>query len=360
MAHHFVARLVPLKFAALVMLSVLLCACNQPAGEAQNPESPIPPESPTIINTLRTLTDAQNRNTLIYSDALLMAVNQFLASPSEETRTAFQQAWLKAHEAFASTRALIMDEENDELLFRIDAWPIQPGFLDSLPGYPDSGIINDFAIAISPETLRRQHGITDSEEVSLGFHPLEYYAFARPISDFVVTQGDSAAEESIERRRKAVKLIAEDLNASLNQLTARMSVEVSNLELTPGDGPANDHLVLYVLSGTRRTAHHGFRQANLVVDKDQGHCEFSQSSLASLGHEMRTVRTIFAKSGPLMERLYALDERTARNLDTTLNQAVNVLSSDPVPETERAKLPLMLSAVNHQLEEFEQDLGATP
>lgn len=58
------------------------------------------------------------------------------------------------------------------LLARSDSWPLYPGYLDSLPEWPQSGLINDTSIDLTAAALRRQHRTTDPHEVSLGFSAL--------------------------------------------------------------------------------------------------------------------------------------------------------------------------------------------
>jgi hypothetical protein len=60
---------------------------------------------------------------------------------------------------------------------KIAAWPIQPGYLDSFGAHIHSGIVNDITVLIEPHTLRNQHLMTDSEEVTLGLYAIEYLLF---------------------------------------------------------------------------------------------------------------------------------------------------------------------------------------
>ncbi|MDZ7686655.1 MAG: imelysin family protein [Gammaproteobacteria bacterium] len=135
------------------------------------------------------------------SAALVRATERFLASPRRETRAALQSAWHDAHREYAATLLLLPQNPASQRTGPIDTWPIEPGFLDSLPGYPDSGLINDTTITIDARTMRAQHGFTDPSEASLGFHPIEYYAFTRPLSDFE----PDPFNDSIDRRRRALR-----------------------------------------------------------------------------------------------------------------------------------------------------------
>ncbi|MFT4609641.1 MAG: hypothetical protein ACI97H_001053 [Marinobacter psychrophilus] len=72
-----------------------------------------------------------------------------------------------------SNNVLDLDESRN----KIAAWPIQPGYLDSFGPHIHSGIVNDITLLMEPHTLRKQHLMTDSEEVTLGLYAIEYLLF---------------------------------------------------------------------------------------------------------------------------------------------------------------------------------------
>ena len=58
------------------------------------------------------------------------------------------------------------------MLQRLDTWPLYPAYVDALPAWPDSGIVNDPALELTGASLRRQQGATADGEVALGFQPI--------------------------------------------------------------------------------------------------------------------------------------------------------------------------------------------
>ena len=44
-----------------------------------------------------------------------------------------------------------------------------PGYVDSIHGYPHSGIVNDFSLALTADNLRQQQGLIDQQDVAIGF-----------------------------------------------------------------------------------------------------------------------------------------------------------------------------------------------
>jgi putative iron-regulated protein len=62
----------------------------------------------------------------------------------------------------------------DDLLLQLDSGQIEGGYIDYIPGYPFSGIVNDLTLAIDEESIRSQHGFTDLTNASLGYHAIEF------------------------------------------------------------------------------------------------------------------------------------------------------------------------------------------
>lgn len=192
--------------------------------------------SSASLAALVSATMQNHQEAMIVIGELNTSIKQLLADPSEENLQLSQQAWLKAHLAFLMSQQMTFDDlysnnlysdnlhneikypffaddlENLILLnsvaFFIDATSMEEGFLDALKYYPDSGIMMDITIKIDRKTLRQQHGISSEEEICLGFHPLEYLLWERPISDFAIS-GHQDNNHPIMRRRKALGIMAE-------------------------------------------------------------------------------------------------------------------------------------------------------
>ena len=357
MADHLTSQLSRgLAFAGTIAVLLMLGACSKPATSGA-PPVPMPPRAVgTLVSHLQQLTKASNATTVTSTDQLKTAVDQFLSKPDEHTRQAMQQAWLKAHNAFAATRALLIADHH-KLVFDIDAWPIEPGFIDSLPKYPESGIINDFTLQITKETLRQQNGITDAEEVCLGFHPLEYYAFSRPMRDFIVDDSGGLQAKVVQRRRRALTLMASMLDDSVRELTRAMTADLMSFSPDNDRNTASDdRLVRQIISGSRQLANQQKREAGLIVDRDAGHARFSHTSAATLLQQIRTERRIYAQDGDLMKILKGLDGKTTDNLATTLSRLEATLASKKPSPRDRAQLPLMFSALEHQFDDLQRRL----
>ena len=141
-------------------------------------------------------------------DLLSKSTKKYLNTLTEEDRLNWQEAWRSAHESFLAITFLPIKKKFSQ----IEAWPLSPGFLDSLENYPYSGIVNDSTIQITPEVLKTQHMITDPSEISLGFHVLEYYAFERNSEDL------NGSEEIKKRRRSLISVVSDLLVEEIKKL----------------------------------------------------------------------------------------------------------------------------------------------
>lgn len=177
--------------------------------------------------------------TLGEAQGLAQAIETMLDSPNDANLEGARLAWHRSHDAYTefelftalsgSNPGLFGNlEEHD---FAVEAWPIQPGYLDYYDVYTHSGIVNDLAMPLTAKALREQHGFTDPSDVSLGFHSLEYLLWGenskRPASDY--TDAALSADQQAagvrpvdlpnNRRRVLLALIADLLIDDIESLT---------------------------------------------------------------------------------------------------------------------------------------------
>ena len=120
---------------------------------------------------------------------------------NNENLSLSKQAWLNAHSAYELTTLhryfamqLLGEQKSSALMqlqYQINHWPIIPGYIDYVNGYPDSGIVHDINVNLDAGSLREQHGTFDISEVTLGFHVIEFLLWGsgsdtdpRPPEDF--------------------------------------------------------------------------------------------------------------------------------------------------------------------------------
>ncbi len=336
------------------LVFLLLVACDKPFTVPKQRTNYIDNAMANLaLLQLSKLVQRQSETTIAEAKNLKQASHVFLESPTSETQKSFQQAWLSAHGAYLANQLGLFSDlsHNADLLFSLDAWPILPGFLDSLPDYPSNGLINDVTINITAATLRHQHGITDHEEVCLGYHAIEYLIFNRPITDFIVKETSDPVNQSIIRRRHALDIIVTELNLDLQKTTIALTEQFDPpLSTTP------QHELFRLLDSIQHNLQSAFRASNFFVDDSYSHGVFSKSSSQSLIIELNALEEFTLGAVSLTTIFETLDTATASNYQITLRKAIELVNDVDATEIEKAKLPLMLSALLHQLVRFQDVL----
>lgn len=332
MAHHFAARLNRLALTAAV---ALLAACG--AGETPAPTSGQPAATSshrvgidvpanlaaTAIATVREAHADAVAAAATETSILAAAARAFANEPNEANRGAFQQAWLDAHNAFAEV--LVLRSRTDvEARFNLDAWPITPGYLDSLPTWPNSGIISEPTLAIDAETLESQHGFTDVSEVAMGFHPLEYYAFERPLEDFV-------SSDNASRRQDMIRVLAGEVQRRIDALAGQVPLAGVDEE-APAE--AAGELFALLAGGIQQAAIDAGGRAEGLA-----HSEFAGSDAAFIEAQMKQIRELLAADGAIMALVTAIDPAAAAGLAEALE----------IQPGDRNTIVLWLSALDQQL-----------
>lgn len=213
--------MVKLRPAPIAALSLVLAACSQPdEPPAVTPEIAAPPLAAVI---------ARSQAVCESTAVLQQRVTAFLNAPSEESLSHARDSWVQAHDAYRLLHAdylaaqLALPQQADDR-DPIDAWPMLPGYLDSVPGYPHSGLVFS-EVPLTPEALAREHQSTDFAYLTRGFHPLEFMLWGN--DDNAATQAarffslagvakegpdnDADAIDSNGRRQDLTRLIANTL-----------------------------------------------------------------------------------------------------------------------------------------------------
>lgn len=344
-----------LAAAGLVLLT--LTGCQQKA--ASPPPAPTPPVAadpamaPTTVGIWLQGIGILNRS-IEQAQGLAGAIQALLDDPGQESLDAAREAWHRSHNAYMEFELFsALSESNPGLFgslpdydFAIEAWPIQPGYLDYFDVYTHSGIVNDIAMPLTAEALRQQHGFTDSSDVSLGFHALEYLLWGedgqRPASDYAEATLEAGQQNAGvrlvdlpgNRRRVLISLLAQLLADDISKL--KQAVENPNGLLRRGYSALQPPARLALLQGAGHlllSRHRDLLQAQLesllptsdgegAEPLDHGdalqHNQFAGRSAEPLAHSLLTVeQVLFGTENGLGTWLW--DNRTLRaNMATEL------------------------------------------
>jgi len=264
------AALMPLVVAVLMLLS----GCEQPTAPATEREllrhEPDPQDSVSSddysrfqsylgLTAYTSLAQAAQR-----AQQLDQRLSAFLHQPDATHLVQVQSAWRQAYDAYLRSLVFAYLPINDPVEWRqkgidyqstlvlLDSWPVEGGYIDHVPGYPFSGIVNDLTLELTEDNLHSQHGFSDPSYASLGYHALEFMLWGsngdRDPTDFVArentapvvmpSEGQAAQSSDSEehdataahlsgqvqnhnRRRQYIQLLSNQLMEHLQRLTRR-------------------------------------------------------------------------------------------------------------------------------------------
>ena len=198
-----------------MLASLLLVGCSDEAAESQSIES-VKETTPSAFELLNPELSASAKEIAlgyvekigtdliqagIETEKFQSSIIMLTGQTNNENLTLSKQAWLDAHSAYELTTlhryfaTQLLGEQDSlalmQLQYQINHWPIIPGYIDYVDGYPDSGIVHDINVNLDVDSLREQHGAFDISEATLGFHVIEFLLWgydtdsvARPAADF--------------------------------------------------------------------------------------------------------------------------------------------------------------------------------
>lgn len=255
------------RMGVVTLTALLLAACNEdtpelPSDQAEeemttsgfellNPELSASAKELTLDYIGQISSDLELAS--IEIEEFASATQTYIEDANSETLNNTRQAWVDAHTAYELTAlhryfAMQLLEEQYgltllQLQYQIDHWPIVPGYIDYVDGYPDSGIVHDINVALDSESLREQHGAFDISEVTLGFHVIEFLLWAesgsRPADDYFakeelspeqIENGYSLDQLSNNRRRLLLSVITEALVEDFRALQSLWLAQAPSVE----------------------------------------------------------------------------------------------------------------------------------
>ena len=325
MAYHQSSRLAAIRFSSLALLSLaLLSGCTERLETKTNTQDSI-----QLYIAISAWQQGKTGTMVQAMEQLREATKLFLRSPSIESRLVWQSAWISAHDAFLGASILYSPDK----FHRIDAWPMEKGFLDSLPDYPGSGIVSDGTLAITAKSLQEQHQITDASEVALGFHVLEYYAFERDIEDF----GSDAANN--QKRRQLVRLVAKVLLADITSFSRDQRTESETNQLS----------YPLLLSKIHHRSRLMFSELSLLGE----HTPHNNESAQNTAIQLNAIAELLDEPIGLNNFLIELHPENTLTFIATLREAQSLLPSMGEPdEATTSRLVLLIASLEQQLGDF--------
>ena len=254
--------MMPLRL-TLLLTAVLLTACdNQEETATEAPVVTVLPDDtsaddPSAFSNLITAQESYRDHLLALAsvryDITLDAVQKMNAdlsalaeTPNDRTLEQARTSWRNAYTAYLQSlpsTSIPVDEPSDwksagltrsALTETINPWPLEPGYIDYVDGYPYTGIVNDTTLNLSEGSLQEQHRFADVSYVSLGFHVIEFLLWGengqRPASDFNPATAKSATPDrpvvkNQQRRAEYLRTAGQMLQKNLQRLQLRWQLD---------------------------------------------------------------------------------------------------------------------------------------
>lgn len=179
-----------MRYSAAALLGVLaLTGCEQPekrpaASVTANANQPAPltPASRERSIALKQLGDYWLTQLADCTVQLDSDTRQFLGASHQASLDNVKQMLHTCHTLYQASELLLgvspQQQAAMEKVRRNLNSPLSlPGYVDSIQGYPNSGIVHDTALTMSEATLRQQQGLTTAEDVSLGFDVIGFLVY---------------------------------------------------------------------------------------------------------------------------------------------------------------------------------------
>ena len=255
-----------------------------------------------------------------YSDSLATAVmltdalDAFVAAPSMESQEAAKAAWRAAREPYLQTEVLRfydgpIDNPTDGPEIYLNAWPLDEAYVDYTQDAASAGIINNRDIPIDEAALRGANEEGGEENISLGFHPIEFLLWGqdttdpsdelpglRSFTDYLIEEGGTA--ENQDRRGAYLSLLGNLLVDDLEKLVNAWSPDDAGNYRAAFEGggwePALEKILtgMIILSGFE-VAGQRLQVALDNGDQEDEHSCFSDNTHRDMVQDVRGVQNVW-------------------------------------------------------------------
>lgn len=263
-----------------------LTACLYPAPPV--PES----RDQTVVEAYADVVFATYSAAHEQATAMQNAIRKLLDAPSENSLAAARAAWVQARQPYLQSEAFRfyegpIDAAETGPEGRLNAWPLNEGFIDYVDGNPGGGIVNDASLPLKIETILGKDQVTDEADVTTGWHAIEFLLWgqdlsaegpgARPFSDYLPGESDN------DRRREYLRLVTAQLVDDLAYLVEAWRPAADNyravFEATPRASLEKLLTALATLSGFE------IASERLAVGLDSGSQEDEHSCFSDTTHQ---------------------------------------------------------------------------
>ncbi|WP_010463567.1 imelysin family protein [Acidovorax radicis] len=229
---------------SLVVAALSVCAYSTGVGAqtvtpaaAPQAQTPQAVTNQAVAAHYAQLVHANYADTLASAQALREAVQAFTAKPSADTLADARKKWLAAREFYGQTEAFRfyggpIDNDNGPE-GRINAWPMDESFVDSVQGKTNAGLVNNRKFVINKKNLSAQNERGGEENIATGWHAIEFFLWGQDLSE--TGPGDRNFEDFVDgkapnadRRRQYLNVVTDLLIDDLTSLVKAWAPDAKN------------------------------------------------------------------------------------------------------------------------------------
>jgi putative iron-regulated protein len=331
-----------------VAVAFVLGGCSTDAS------APQVSEKPALENYAANLSAAYS-DSLTDAQAFSQKVDQFLASPTEQTLTDARTAWLASREHYMLTEGarfydgpIDVDPPNHEAA--LNSWPLDEAYIDYTTdpktGHVDEtvGLVNraDLLPNITTDALDALNAQGGDENISNGYHAIEFLLWGqalapvgpgqRPATDYAT----SGPRKNADRRGAYLRAATEGVIRHLTAIRDAWAPTATYRTKFVSDGMASVALVLTGLGKMSKGELAGQRIAAAYTSKsrrDQHDC-FSSETLVDYERDARGIQAMYlgkygANDGPGFDELVRaknadVDARLQKQLQVSIDAIVAI------------------------------------
>ncbi|WP_036150509.1 imelysin family protein [Maribacter forsetii] len=303
-------------------------------------------ESSAVIENYADLVLANYQAAMVDAEALKVAIDLFVATPTEDNFNAAKEAWLTSRESYGPSEAFrfangpIDTGDTEEIEGYLNSWPLDEAYIDYVEGDVDAGIINNLADfpTLTKEGLTGENGIGGEENVAIGYHAIEFLLWGqdltapsenlagqRTYTDFV--DGGTAANQ--DRRRAYLAIVADLLTDHLQIIIDEWSGDYRTTFLALDEDEALDNMISSIAELSRsELAIERMAVALQNQDQEDEHSCFSDNTDRDIRLNLAGIVNVYTgvygsvNGNSLQDLIEEADADLAAELDALLATAV--------------------------------------
>ncbi|MEO0325505.1 MAG: imelysin family protein [Myxococcota bacterium] len=278
------------------------------AGCGDSDSGGLPSNASAAVATYGEIVRASYEDSLTAAQAMDGALDAFVASPSDASLEAAQQAWLDARIPYLQTEVYRfydgpIDGDDGDPEGLINAWPMDELTVDYVEGNATAGRINDASFDITTTSLANVNGEDGESDVAAGWHPIEFLLWGqdltppadrlpgqRPFTDYTTLEN---ADRRADYLTTASELLLDNLQFLVDSWAGTGDTYRTQQETEPPEVGLTRILTgLIVLSGFE-TAGERLQAALDAGDQEEEHSCFADNTHNDMLYDVIGIRNIW-------------------------------------------------------------------